>query len=302
MKRTTKRKIKNLFNKNSLLFLGILVFTIVTMMSTGYALLSEKLTLNGNSNIKNASQGNKDPEDMGDICTAGITFNLRTSWGGNRYQYDMIVTNNSSEAYYSWQIKLPTDNIKVVSGSANISQQNGATYISNLSHQAELDAGESTSAIFLDITYEDDIEKLFDKAVITACGRASGEKRVITDGPVSITLEQLEVPLEAKVTLQSDWGSEKLYTIVLYNNNDIDVTGFRVLLYYGMDNTVSNTYSWNKDLTTYADEHIMSANNGWAQQGAISAGGHSETFYLQLKASDSSFIPNIVAAGVKKVS
>ena len=76
MKRTTKRKIKNLFNKNSLLF------TIVTMMSTGYALLSEKLTLNGNSNIKNASQGNKDPEDMGDICTAGITFNLRTSWGG----------------------------------------------------------------------------------------------------------------------------------------------------------------------------------------------------------------------------
>ena len=195
MKRTTKRKIKNLFNKNSLLFLGILVFTIVTMMSTGYALLSEKLTLNGNSNIKNASQGNKDPEDMGDICTAGITFNLRTSWGGNRYQYDMIVTNNSSEAYYSWQIKLPTDNINIVSGSANISQQNGATYISNLSHQAELDAGESTSAIFLDITYEDDIEKLFDKAIITACGRASGEKRVITDGPVSITLEQLEVPL-----------------------------------------------------------------------------------------------------------
>lgn len=82
MKRTTKRKIKNLFNKNSLLFLGILIFTIVTMMSTGYALLSEKLTLNGNSNIKNDSQGNKDPEDMGDICTAGITFNLRTSWGG----------------------------------------------------------------------------------------------------------------------------------------------------------------------------------------------------------------------------
>lgn len=214
----------------------------------------------------------------------------------------MIVTNNSSEAYYSWQIKLPTDNINIVSGSANILQQNGATYISNLSHQAELDAGESTSAIFLDITYEDDIEKLFDKAIITACGRASGEKKVITDGPVSITLEQLEVPLEAKVTLQSDWGSEKLYTIVLYNNNDIDVTGFRVLLYYGMDNTVSNTYSWNKDLTTYADKHIMSANNGWAQQGAISAGGHSETFYLQLKASDSSFIPNIVAAGVKKVS
>ena len=161
MKRTTKRKIKNLFNKNSLLFLGILVFTIVTMMSTGYALLSEKLTLNGNSNIKNDSQGNKDPEDMGDICTAGITFNLRTSWGGNRYQYDMIVTNNSSEAYYSWQIKLPTDNIKVVS-----------------SHQAELDAGESTSAIFLDITYEDDIEKLFDKAIITACGRASGKKKL----------------------------------------------------------------------------------------------------------------------------
>lgn len=302
MKRTTKRKIKSLFNKNSLLFLGILVFAIITMMSTGYALLSEKLTLNGNSSIKNDSQGDKDPEDMGDICTAGISFNLRTSWGGNRYQYDMIVTNNSSEAYYSWQIKLPTDNINIVSGSANISQQNGATYISNLSHQAELDAGDSTEAIFLDITYEDDIEELFDKAVITACGRASGEKQVITDGPVSITLEQLEVPLEAKVSLQSDWGSEKLYTIVLYNNNDVDVTGFRVLLYYGMDNTVSNTYSWSKDLTTYADEHIMAANNGWAQQGAISAGGHTETFYLQLKASDSSFIPNIVAAGVKKVS
>ena len=266
MKRATKRKIKRLYNKNSFLFLGILVFAIVTMMSTGYALLNEKLTLNGKSTIKNENEG-KDPEDLGEVCTTGISFSLRSSWGGNRYQYDMVITNNSDEAYYSWQIKIPSDSINIVSGSANIQQKNGATYISNLSHQAELDSGES-----------------------------------ITDGPISITLEQLEVPLEAKVTLQSDWGSEKLYTIVLYNNNDVDVTGFRVLLYYGMDNTVSNTYSWSKDLTTYADEHIMAANNGWAQQGEISAGGHSETFYLQIKCSDSSFLPNIVAAGVSKIS
>ena len=301
MKRATKRKIKRLYNKNSFLFLGILVFAIVTMMSTGYALLNEKLTLNGKSTIKNENEG-KDPEDLGEVCTTGISFSLRSSWGGNRYQYDMVMTNNSDEAYYSWQIKIPSDSINIVSGSANIQQKNGATYISNLSHQAELDSGESTEAIFLDITYDGDIEALFSKAIITACGRASGEKKVITDGPISITLEQLEVPLEAKVTLQSDWGSEKLYTIVLYNNNDVDVTGFRVLLYYGMDNTVSNTYSWNKDLTTYADEHIMAANNGWAQQGEISAGGHSETFYLQIKCSDSSFLPNIVAAGVSKIS
>ncbi len=302
MKRTIKRKIKNIFNKNYLIFLGILVFVIITMMSAGYALLSEKITLNGNSSIKTDSQEDKDSEDMSDICSAGISFNLRTSWGGNRYQYDMILTNNSSEDYYSWKIKLPTENINIVSGSANILQENGATYISNLSHQSELKAGDSTDTIFLDITYEDDIEKLFNKAIITACGRASGEKTVITDGPVSITLGQLEVPLDAKIVLQNDWGSEKLYTIVLYNNNDVDITGFRVLLYYGTDNTVSNSYSWSKDLTSYADEHIMAASNGWTQQGVISAGGQSETFYLQLKASDSSFIPNIVAAGVKKIS
>lgn len=56
MKRATKRKIKRLYNKNSFLFLGILAFGIVTMMSTGYALLNEKLILNGKSTIKNENE------------------------------------------------------------------------------------------------------------------------------------------------------------------------------------------------------------------------------------------------------
>lgn len=313
MKRSTKRKIKKAFNKNPLILFGICIIPVFILMSTGYSLLKQELQINGSSSIEKGTGGEKDPEDMSEICTAGISFSKITSWGSDRYQYNLVVTNNSSEPYYSWQLKFPTADISISSGSVTISQTENATYISNLSHNNELDPGVSTEELFLDITYNGDIEALFDQAIITACGRASGEKQVITDGVVSMTLEQLEIPLDVAVTLSQDWGENKLYTVVINNNNEVGTSGFRVILYYGLGKKVLNTYSWTADTTTRASEGILTANNGWAQQGEIEPGKSSEIFYLQVQClkddpnyascvSDNSFIPNVVAAGVKKIS
>lgn len=101
-------------------------------MTTGYALLNQKLNLDGNTSIATEGTGEEggetdtpttDPDDVSNICQSNLEKTKSGGWS-NTYQYNIVITNNSGDAYYTWKIKFPKiAGITLQYGSGTISDE-----------------------------------------------------------------------------------------------------------------------------------------------------------------------------------
>lgn len=311
MKREWKRKIRKIKAKNPLLLFTLLTIFTISIMTSGYALLKTELTLNGEANISNDSSESggetggdiKDPEDMSAICQTDISYTIKNSWTNN-YQVTLTITNNSNEAIHSWQIKLVnSENVTIQAYTANVSQNDdGYYYLSSMSYNSEIAADGGTVSVDVQFTTSEDIDAIINSFVVVACGRAAEEDRVIIeDGPAKLVLGQLEVPLNATLTVDAagDWGGiVNRYTLTITNNSDYDITEWRGMLYFGDAVTNTNNSSIDPCTVTKEDGYWTFTNHGG--NGTI-AKGETLKLTIVLYTSDTTFVPNVVVAGLKNV-
>lgn len=307
MKREWKRKFRKLKSKNPLLLFVLLVLPAFIFMTAGYALLKTELDLNGGASIGDSSSGDddsgetKDPEDMTAACVTDITYTITNHWS-NIYQATITITNNSEEAIHSWQIKLlNSENVSIQAYTANLSESDGYYYLSSMSYNSEVAAGDSVS-IDVQFTTDEDIDEVLSSFVIVACGRAAEEDKVIIeDGNASLELGQLEVPLDVTLTMTDAgaWGGiVNIYTLTITNNSGYDLSGWRGMLYFGSAVTNASSSSLDPCTVTKEDGYWTFTNHGG---NGTMAQGDSITLSLVLYTSDTTLMPNVVAAGLKNV-
>lgn len=307
MKREWKRKLKKIKAKNPLLLFLLLTICTISIMTAGYALLKSELTLNGDANIGDGSSGGgssgevKDPEDMTAACVTDITYDIKNSWS-NVYQVSLTITNNSDAAIHSWQIKLlNSKNVEIQAYTANVSQVDGYYYLSSMTYNSEVASGSSVT-IDVQFTTDENIDDVLSSFVIVACGRAAEEDKVIIeDGNASLELGQLEVPLDATLTVDAvgDWGGiVNRYTLTITNNSENDISGWRGMLYFGDAVTNANNSSIDPCTVTKEDGYWTFTNHGG--NGTIAQGG-SLKLTIVLYTSDTTLVPNVVVAGLKNV-
>lgn len=308
MRRITKRKIKKFLSNNTYVLLFIAVFTILGFMTTGYALLKSTGTLNGFAEIIANSEPDV-PGDITEVCVSDIDGVMRTQpWptGTNmKSLYDVTITNSSDETYYNWKMKMYAPQTYLISSShATVERDGDYVLISSLGWNGVIEPGESTTfEMSAEAPNGVDMANIFSGLAMIVCGRATDEKEEVTDGNASIELGQQEVKLDVSFgpkTQMGAWGgSVNLYEVVLTNNTEYSTTDIRTLIYYG-PYALNTAYPVKINRDEPAN-YILEVTNT-ATGNAPLAPGESFSFTLVINTRDTTFYPDIVAAGLKRIA
>lgn len=267
-------------------------------LSTGYALLRTELNIGGLTILEPII----DEEDNTKVCKAAVETTVVSSWNGTNYSLNIKIKNNSNENYYSWQIRFTGNGSETLTtGDAKVTTSNGNIYLTNLSYNGEIDSNkELTISVNLSTTMN--IDEFRESLVVVACGRSSDQENTITHGGATLVLGQTEKELQAVITLKTAgiWGGGyNEYNIKITNNTDIKTSSWRGVIYYGKNAKLSSIYPClnTDDPTT----HTVSIANNASADGAMDIGGSSE-YTLILQTNDTTYIPDIVVAGLKALN
>lgn len=308
MKRGTKRKIKKFVSNNTYALFLVAVFAVLGFMTTGYALLKSTGSLNGLAEIIASSSEPSDPEDVTDSCSTNLETSMRATWINGDVsigQFNVTINNDSSEAYMNWKLRIYAPGDYTASSAYVTSVREGDyLYISSFSWNAEIPAEDSyTFELEVRGPVDADMEHILDTMIMVTCGRATQDKEIITDGNASIELGQQELKLDVSFgegTELGGWGgSANLYEVVLTNNTEYSTTDYRVVIYYGSE-SFNTAYPVNVISRDDANSLIELGNT--ASGDAPLAPGESLKFTLVLSANDTTYYPNIVAAGLKEIT
>lgn len=136
--KSTKRKIKRIFKRNSVLFIFVLIVVpFLFIMGTGYSLSKISLQLNGDSEI--TYEEYKDPEDASHRCKMGVSYVIENQWGGNGSPikgYAKFSLENQSDG----DIKIPNANIFTVLDYSS-SVKNSSSYLASISWAGDIKQG-----------------------------------------------------------------------------------------------------------------------------------------------------------------
>ena len=286
--------------KNASIIVVLALFLGLCLVSTGYALRNSKLAVTGKSYIGGAPSGGDN------LCSASFSYaQTATPWSNRSVRssiFNITFKNNSNEAYHSWQIRMnKSENTTLTTSHAMVTSDDNYIYMSSYSWNAEILPGASlTFEVQIDTDVE--YEVLLDSLVITTCGRVndSEEQEVISSGNASIVLGQQEVALDVEITLNEAgaWGGQvNLYTVAFVNNSNYNVTDYRATIYYG-PYTLDSVYPCTKseDLEKYL-VYISNTSSGNAPLGI----GERTEVTLVIRTADVTYMPDIVAAGLKKI-
>ena len=302
MKKATKRKIKRFIKRNAFAFFFGVFFISAFLMSTGYALLKTDLNLTGKGQII-VGNVEVDPEDAGGYCMSSITTEVTTApWSRSALKkgiYDVTITNNSDESYHSWKLRMDaTDDTSIITSYATTERVGDYIYFTSYSWNAEIAPG-SSYTFEIELESSADMQELLDSIIITTCGRVTGEQEIITDGNASLVLGQDEVQLDVLIegTELGTWGGvANIYTITFTNNTEYTVTDYRAVIYYG-GVTLNNVYPVNK--TDDPENSLVTITNTSPGNATLEPGMSTSVTFV-VNTTDPTYIPQIVAAGLKK--
>ncbi len=297
-----KRKLKRFFKSHHFIICFLCLALALSIMSAGYALLKSNLSITGSSEIS-VGETPTDPEDVSKLCQTTITTEVTNSWSEN-YLVNITLNNNSQDAIYSWKLKFTdSQDMTITSNHGTVTLENEYYYFSGLSWNSEIASENSITAEIQIRTSRTDINEILNSIIIVTCGRAStGEDNEVTSGGASINLGQLErqIQASAEITEAGAWGGGyNIYTITITNNLSQTITGWRGMVYYGTESVLHSVYPCN--VTRDDEAHNFIASNTHSGDGTLQPGA-SVTFTLVLNTTNTSYIPDMVFAGVVQLS
>lgn len=296
MKKAYKRKIKKVIKKSHFTICMTCLIILLLFMSTSYALLKSNIKVNGNSKIVNNKNSINNKNN-----NVSITTKINNSWPGN-YIVNITLTNNSSSNILSWILRFnDSENITLTSSYATVSNQNQKFKLISLSWNSNIKSSESTTIEVTITTSRTDIQDILDNIEIDSLGgMESDESKVISDGNAKLTLGQLENEIKADINIieAGTWGGNtNIYEVVLTNNLDSKILGWRGMISYEDDIQFTSAYPCS---VTNNSNNIIVSNNS-QNDGALTS-GDSVKFTLILNTSNKDYIPDYVFAGLLDLS
>ncbi len=239
----------------------------LTLMSTGYALFSQNLSINTNANNPSYSA----PENMRLTYTKTITAS-GSNW---LYTIDATVQNiSSTHSVSAWQAQfsLPTDFASVTCTSATCSQSNYVNTANNTGSNGNISPNSSVTFSFTFISAQPNY-------VFTSLS-VSG-----TIAPIYQTISGLTVNAVAGAQTKSKNTYTWPYTITVTNNSSQDLAGWEMLIPWSSTESVSSmpttvnyvvtstqlqitsTQPINMGATFQFVANLSSTNSGWVMSG-----------------------------------
>ena len=323
MKRRTKRKIKKFFQKNSLVLFVVPLFVSIFCFGIAYSQMRQQLDIQGNAQI--SSNGSV----PGGTCAIGLTFEETTSWSENELNFKVTFTNNSDRDIQSITIQMLKTGTYQFNWGTGISQTQDDTYyyfaLEPWVYGAQLGANPDGSyrnsllpgeSITIDFSFAisepmtiDDIRRI---GSITNCGQYSDEgfeeKR---NGNAVIKLSPAEVLVDTIIEFDhaADYQPQLIYKITLTNNNEFDISDWRVVFYHGPDYTYDSTWPISFNLIReYPEEYYLALDSLYT----LIKAGESVEFYVAVMDDNPTYdengiyiipddyMPDVIAAGIKK--
>ncbi len=306
--KSTKRKIKRFFKRNSVLFIFVLIVVpFLFIMGTGYSLSKISLQLNGDSEI--TYEEYNDPEDASHRCKMGVSYVIENQWGGNgssiKGYAKFSLENQSDGDILMFIMKIPNANTFTVLDHAYYSSsvKNSSSYLASISWAGDIKKGQTgTFQVAYEAVDGTDVNSILDRAIITNCGGTAIQGgKTLTSGNATLTLADLEFELDASIEYVSTDVNDptlKTYKLTIKNNSEYQTATWRgVIDYSGAElHTMSQcVFEDNPDqkLVSISDRSSsVSFGNGYIDP------GNTVTIDLMIKNADDNWQPKFVFAGL----
>lgn len=286
MKRRTKRKIKKIFKKNIILIFAFIIIISLFLFKSAYSSMQTELTVNGSGSITGEI---KDKDDVGSICQISLSYENIYSWGDFEGFFDIIMTNNSQEQLNNWILKIPKmEGLNYISGN-NVVETTEAYYIFSSGWDSTIAPNESQKVRLGAKTTGIDIYKVLENTLFSGCGGHEGGNGTVTENGLTVELGNYEKKVDYEIATDNyNIWSKQLYQIVtVTNTSDKPSYGIRIIVDYGEGNSVDNMWQTYKD---YPEKHQLEISS----TGKVEPGSKVD-FHINLKVSDESFKPKIIA-------
>lgn len=303
MRRRYKRVAKKFVKRHDYLIFVLILIPSILCMATGYSLLNSTKNINGTAKIVN---DNIVEDDVGEICEVSLDYstNFWATAPLNGFIY-VTINNNSTEKMSSWKLKLNKKIDATITEDWSIKLElgeDGYYYITPKTDAiGEIPAGGSVQfSLMINANNNELTEDDLKNFIVTSCGRTViGEKRVITNGNATLTLDETEYPLDVVVTLKTNdaYGrGYNIYNIALTNTRDVATRSWRGSLDLGeMPFRSITAYVESQDTDLGVVNVKNKGEDGYYIEGSIPP-GETLNIELSLDTIDTEFLPKCVFA------
>ena len=233
MKKRTKRKIKKFFKKNLVFLFCVPLFVTLFLITTAYSLHTQELTVTGKGQIISAIDT---PTE--NYCSFEVTYtDTNTSGYEANKSFDINFTNTSTKIMHT--IILEFDKIGEYTGfygPGTVVEDGDKIRLLVATYLTPIYPNETkTFQMFIENT-DTTIEEWMNTFSIVGCGQnGTDTNTTIGSGDNTMILNPYEEQIlgTSEYYITHSWEAVNEYKIVIENNTNHDLTGWRAYIYYG---------------------------------------------------------------------